>query len=144
MYSSNVLDIGQLILDLIDLHASTGKSEKDFADLAGFNWGKVQRLESGMTKTAPAIEDVDSWLRAGGSSLFLYLGRIAILDELKILSEDLEIAEKFKRALKIPAKRTTLKLFLDGLLADVDAQIEKTRIRQRGVRRVGPENHGKR
>ncbi len=135
MYPSNVLDINQLIKDLADLRASTGKSEKEFADMAGLDWGKIQRIETRLNKNSPPIADLELWLKAAKSNLLIYFGRVAMLDELKVLAEDEEIAEKFKRALKIPAKRTTLKVFLEGLLADVDKQLEKNQSRRPGGRR---------
>jgi transcriptional regulator with XRE-family HTH domain len=131
-----VVETGSIIQDLIDMRAELKSdkrkrapmSQRDFAKLAGVNYGMVQRIEAGEQRTIDPA-DLAKWLAACGSSATIYFGQLKMLDDLKVLSEDLEIAEKFKKALKIPAKRVTLKAFLDGLVPDDEKPRDKTRPR---------------
>lgn len=116
------------------------ESQRDFAERAGINYGKVQRLESRVQPTL-MVDDMAAWLNTCGSTMSIYFGQLTMTNELKILNEDLDIVEKFKRALKIPTKRTVIKSVLDGLFPDEEPPGKKSK--QRSARRPSPSGaHG--
>jgi transcriptional regulator with XRE-family HTH domain len=127
-----VIDKTQVINDLVDLRTAIDKSQIQFEDAAGVTRGKLQRIESGQATID--IADMEAFLIAGGISAAIYFGRIAMLEELQTLNQDADLVEKFKRALKIPTKRTTLKAVLDGMFADEKWNV-KTRREPRERRR---------
>jgi len=111
-----VLDKSQLPKDLRDLRDSLGLSQRDFAEKAGIDWGKIQRIEGGQSLID--IADFAACLDAAGTSLMKYLNQQAIAEHLKALQEDWELAEIFVWALKIPAKREMLTPILRGMYAE--------------------------
>lgn len=131
---ANVVDKTQIALDLIDLRLAMDKSQAEFEDAAGLKPGKLQRIESGQATID--IGDLEAFLIAGGSSLLAYLGQVAMTEELKALDEDRDLVEKFIRAFKIPAKRKSLKVVLDGMFADA-----KWRAKNRKAVSVQPGAH---
>jgi len=92
-------------------------SHRELESKSGVNYGKIQRFESSLQSSLP-VEDIAALLEALGSSMARYFGQVGILKELEVLKEDVELAEKFKKALKIPAKRLSVKTLLDALFAD--------------------------
>jgi len=126
-----VFDLNQIVEDLIDLRCAVAESQEKFSKLSGLDEGKIQRIESRANKSGPPVEDMQQWLLACGSSLTIYFGQLKMTNDLEVLNEDAEIAEMFKKALKIPAKRQMLKLYLEGLVVDERKRAEKQRGKSR-------------
>lgn len=112
-----MLDLEQLRGDLLDLRLGKSWSQRELGERANIDYGKIQRFESGK-QSGLSIQDVAAWLDACDTDMAIYFGQVEMLKDLEVLKEDEAIAETFKRAMKIPAKRNVLKLYLDGLFAD--------------------------
>jgi transcriptional regulator with XRE-family HTH domain len=131
---ADVLDKAQIVKDLIDFRGSTKMSIAEFEELAKLKRGRIQRIESGQHTIE--LDTLDGCLRAVNTTLAIYFGQIAMLKDLKILNEDETIIENFKRVLKVPAKRESLKLYLESLVRDL-LPAGKARPKRRG-KRGGP------
>lgn len=113
-----MLDLKQLANDIADLAAAKNLTYRDLDEVSGVNFGKIQRFLSKSQSSLP-IEDVAALLEVCDTSLIIYLGQVDMLKDLNVLEEDRDIAEMFKRLLKIPAKRAAIKTYFEALLLDL-------------------------